>query len=165
VPAVSGTAGGSRAGHDVPRRLTEPAERTGARPEPDLLSSRQDGDMSILGFPFVGVRTERFGEVRALYRDVLGMSMIKDEPQAAWFVTAAGDQMHVYGPGDDDHDFFLQGPVVGLQVDDFAATRDAMVAAGIRFIGEPQTAGGAIWNHYYGPDGNVYEIMQRSGGS
>jgi catechol 2,3-dioxygenase-like lactoylglutathione lyase family enzyme len=121
--------------------------------------------MSILGFPFVGVRTERFAEVRALYRDVLGMSMIKDEPHAAWFVTVTGDQMHVYGPGDDDHDFFLQGPVVGLHVDDFTATRDAMVAAGIRFIGEPQTAGGAIWNHYYGPDGNVYEIMQRSGGS
>jgi hypothetical protein len=28
--------------------------------------------MSILGFSFVGVRTERFAEVRALYRDVLG---------------------------------------------------------------------------------------------
>ena len=61
--------------------------------------------MSILGFPFVGVRTERFAEVRALYRDVLRMSIIKDEPQAAWFVTPTGDQMHVYGPDDDDHDF------------------------------------------------------------
>jgi catechol 2,3-dioxygenase-like lactoylglutathione lyase family enzyme len=121
--------------------------------------------VSVLGFTFVGVRTERFAEVRALYRDVLRMSMIKDEPQAAWFVTPAGDQVHVYGPADDEHDFFLQGPVVGLQVDDFAATRTAMVAAGVRFIGEPQTAGDAIWNHYYGPDGNVYEIMQRPGGA
>jgi catechol-2,3-dioxygenase len=69
--------------------------------------------VSVLGFAFVGVRTERFAEVRVLYRDVLGMSMIKDEPQAAWFVTPAGDQVHVYGPADDDHDFFLQGPVVG----------------------------------------------------
>ena len=51
--------------------------------------------------------------------------------------------MHVSGPGDDDHDFFLQGPVVGLLVDDFAATRAAMVDAGIRFIGELRTAGGA----------------------
>ena len=121
--------------------------------------------MSILGFTFVGVRTERFHEVRALYRDVLGMSMIKDQPQAAWFVTPAGDQVHVYGPDDADHHFFLQGPVVGLRVDDFAATRAAMIAAGIRFIGEPQTASGAIWNHYYGPDGNVYEITQRPGGA
>jgi hypothetical protein len=28
--------------------------------------------VSILGFTFVGVRTERFAEVRAFYRDVLG---------------------------------------------------------------------------------------------
>jgi len=34
-----------------------------------------------------------------------------------------------------------------------------MVAAGIDFIGEPQRDGGAAWNHYRGPDGNVYEIM------
>lgn len=121
--------------------------------------------MSILGFSFVGVRTERFADVRAFYRDVLGMSMIKDEPHAAWFVTPAGDEVHVYGPGDVDHEFFLQGPVVGLRVDDFAATRAAMLAAGIRFLGEPQADGGVIWNHYIGPDGNVYEIMQRPGGA
>jgi catechol 2,3-dioxygenase-like lactoylglutathione lyase family enzyme len=124
-----------------------------------------DERVSILGFTFVGVWTERFAEVRGFYRDVLGMSMIKDEPQAAWFVTPAGDEVHVYGPGDVDHAFFSHGPVVGLRVDDFAATRAAMIAAGIRFIGEPQADGGAIWNHYYGPDGNVYEIMQRSGGA
>jgi hypothetical protein len=59
----------------------------------------------------------------------------------------------------------LQGPVVGWAVVDFAATRDAMVAAGIRFIGEPQTAGGAVGNHYHGPDENVYETMQRSDGA
>ena len=119
--------------------------------------------MSILGFAFVGVRTERFAEVRAFYRDVLGMSMIKDEPHTAWFVTPAGDEVHVYGPDDVDHEFFLQGPVVGLRMDDFAATRATMIAAGIRFLGEPQTDSGVIWNHYIGPDGNVYEIMQRPG--
>ncbi len=54
---------------------------------------------------------------------------------------------------------------MGLRVDDFAATRAAMLAAGIRFLGEPQVDGGVIWNHYIGPDGNMYEIMQRSGGA
>ena len=67
--------------------------------------------MSILGFSFVGVRTERFAEVRALYRDVLRMSMIKDEPQAAWFVTPTGDQMHVYGP-DESLDAFTRAALV-----------------------------------------------------
>ena len=110
---------------------------------------------------FVGVRTEQFAQMRALYRDVLALPVLKDEPDAAWFATADGAQVHVYGPGDDDHEFFGSGPVVGLLVDEFAEARAAMVAAGIQFLGEPQTAGTAIWNHYRGPDGNVYELMQR----
>ena len=34
-----------------------------------------------------------------------------------------------------------------------------MIDAGIAFIGEPQRDGGSAWNHYRGPDGNVYEII------
>jgi predicted enzyme related to lactoylglutathione lyase len=48
---------------------------------------------------------------------------------------------------------------VGFRVDDFDATRTRMVEAGIAFVGEPQRAGGAIWNHFVAPDGNVYEII------
>jgi len=92
-----------------------------------------------------------------------GFKYAKTHSYMTWF--PAGDEVHVYGPGDVDHDFFLQGPVAGLRVDDFAATSAAMLAAGIRFLGEPQVDGGVIWNHYLGPDGNVYEIMQRPGGA
>jgi hypothetical protein len=74
--------------------------------------------VTILGFTFVGVRTGRFAELRRSYRDVLSMPMIKDESQAAWFVSPPGDEVHVYGPDDVDQRFFSQGPVVGLQVDD-----------------------------------------------
>ncbi len=49
--------------------------------------------------------------------------------------------------------------VVGLWVDDFDETRARMSAAGIQFIGEPQRDGSTAWNHYRGPDGNIYEIM------
>jgi catechol 2,3-dioxygenase-like lactoylglutathione lyase family enzyme len=108
---------------------------------------------------FLGVRTEAFDETVALYRDVLRMTPIHVEPGAAWFRAADGSQVHVYGPSNEDHEFFGSGPVVGLVVDDFDATRQAMVEAGIAFIGEPQRDGGSAWNHYRGPDGNVYEIM------
>lgn len=108
---------------------------------------------------FLGVRTEMFDETVAFYRDVLRMTPILEEPGAAWFRAADGTQVHVYGPTDNDHDFFDSGPVVGLVVDDFDATRRAMIEAGIEFIGEPQRDGGSAWNHYRGPDGNVYEII------
>ena len=108
---------------------------------------------------FLGVRTEAFDEMVALYRDILQMTPILVEPGAAWFRAADGAQVHVYGPTNDDHDFFDAGPVVGLVVEDFDATRQAMIDAGIAFIGEPQRDAGSAWNHYRAPDGNVYEIM------
>jgi len=113
---------------------------------------------------FLGVRTNAFAEMSALYRDVLGLEPLVERPGAAWFKAGDGASIHVYGADDPDHDFFGEGPVVGLVVDDFDATRSAMAAAGIAFIGEPQRAGDAAWNHYVGPDGNVYEIMGRVAG-
>ena len=114
---------------------------------------------------FLGVRTDAFDQTVALYRDVLRMETILVEPDAAWFRAADGSQVHVYGPANDDHAFFGSAPVVGLVVQDFEATRQAMVEAGISFLGDPQRDGGSAWNHYRGPDGNVYEIIGRDGGS
>jgi catechol 2,3-dioxygenase-like lactoylglutathione lyase family enzyme len=108
---------------------------------------------------FLGVRTDAFDETVALYRDALGMTPIHTAPGAAWFRAGDGSQLHVYGPAEDDHVFFGSAPVVGLVVKDFDAARAALVAAGIAFIGEPQRDGRTAWNHYRGPDGNVYEIM------
>lgn len=113
---------------------------------------------------FLGVRTDSrsgFEATVALYRDAMGLDPFHDEVDAVWFRAADGAQIHVYGPGDTDHDFFRAGPVVGLAVDDFDAARAAMVATGIEFIGEPQVAGDTVWNHYRGPDGSIYEIMGR----
>ena len=113
---------------------------------------------------FLGVRVssaEMFDATARLYRDVLGLEPILDRPDAAWFRSADGAQIHVYGPGDEDHEFFRAGPVVGLVADDFDRARAAMVDAGIEFIGDPQRDGDSIWNHFVGPDGGVYEIMGR----
>lgn len=109
----------------------------------------------------MGVRTERFQEMVSFYRDVLGLETLKDEPNAAWFCLADGTEVHVDGPGDEDHDFFGPGTVVGLLVDDFESTRKQMLAAGIEFIGPVQRDGEDVWNHFRGPDGNIYEILHR----
>jgi catechol 2,3-dioxygenase-like lactoylglutathione lyase family enzyme len=110
---------------------------------------------------FVGVRTQAFDQMVTLYRDVLGLDPVLVRRDAAWFRASDGAQIHVYGPSDRDHAFFDSGPVVGLLVDDFDATRTRMIESGCVFIGEPQRDGGAVWNHYRAPDGNVYEIICR----
>jgi len=111
---------------------------------------------------WLGVRTPHFPAMAAFYRDVLGLDVLRDTPDDARFRLADGTEVHVYGPGDVDHDFFGPGPVVALLVDDFAATSARMVAAGIEFIGDPQQEGSAIWNHFRAPDGNIYELISRS---
>ena len=113
----------------------------------------------IRSLGFLGVRTAAFAATASLYRDALGLEPILDRPGAAWFRAADGTQIHVYAADDADHDFFDAGPVVGLVVDDFEAARAALTAAGVAFIGDPQRDGGTAWNHYRGPDGNVYEII------
>jgi catechol 2,3-dioxygenase-like lactoylglutathione lyase family enzyme len=117
----------------------------------------------IRSLRFLGVRTGAFDATVALYRDVLGLAPTHEATGAAWFRAADGASIHVYDAADADHDFFGSGPVVGLEVEDFAAARTAMTAAGIAFIGEPQRDAGVAWNHFRGPDGNVYEITGPDG--
>ncbi len=118
--------------------------------------------MGARSLVWTGGRTERFPETVAFYRDVLGLEVLREEPDDARFRLGDGTELHVYGPGDRDHAFFGTGPVVGLLVEDFAATQARMVDAGIEFIGPVQRDESATWNHFRGPDGNVYEIMGRS---
>jgi catechol 2,3-dioxygenase-like lactoylglutathione lyase family enzyme len=117
--------------------------------------------MTVTSLGWLGVRTERIEETAAFYRDVLGLECLVDRPDDARFRLADGTEVHVYGPGDEDHAFFGTGPVVGLVVDNFGDARARMVAAGIAFVGPVQEDEAMTWNHFVGPDGNVYELIGR----
>lgn len=80
--------------------------------------------MTFQALCWFGMRTPRFAETVAFYRDVLGLELVRTGPEAARFRLRDGTELHVYGPGDADHDFFGSAPVVGFLVGDVAATRD-----------------------------------------
>ena len=115
--------------------------------------------MEVRGLVWLGVRTPQFEATARFYRDVLGLTAFQEDASSARFRLPNRTEFHVYGPADEDHRFFGAAPVVGILVDDVDAARAAMEAAGIEFIGEIQRAGDTSWNHFRGPDGNVYEIM------
>lgn len=115
--------------------------------------------MRVLGIVWMGVRTPAFPELRTLFVDVMGMPVTKAEDDVTWFRLPGGEEIQIYGASDVDHEFFAGGPTIGFLVDDFDQARQEMLAAGIEFIGEPQTDGKRLWNHFRGPDGNVYEIL------
>jgi Cupin domain len=80
---------------------------------------------------------------------------------SARYSLADGTELHVYGPEDNDHEFFGSDPVVGFVVDDAALLRRRMEEAGIALLTPLEQAGGSTWCHFRGPDGSVYEIISR----
>lgn len=115
--------------------------------------------MRVLGIVWMGVRTPSYDALRTLFSTVMGMPVTKAGSDITWFGLPGGEEIQIYGSTDNDHEFFGDGPTVGFLVDDFAGALSEMSAAGVEFIGEPQTDGARWWNHFRGPDGNVYEIL------
>ena len=114
--------------------------------------------MTVLKVDFVGIRSDRLDETVALFLDVLGVSVDRQTDDLVAFKLADGTVLELYGPANGFHIFFTTGPVVAFRVDNFDVTRRAMLAAGVKFIGDVQHADGVSWQHFYCPDGTVLEI-------
>jgi catechol 2,3-dioxygenase-like lactoylglutathione lyase family enzyme len=116
--------------------------------------------MGVGSLGWLGVRTPEVAAMSAFYREVLQLEVILERPGATWFRLGDGTEVHVYGPSDEDHDFFGTAPVVGFTVDSFRAVHAALTQARVEFLyPEPQRAGGRAWQHFRAPDGNIYEII------
>lgn len=140
------------------------AGMTAPRPSKDGPSVRHlrsvaTGSPGRSGIGFIGFRTDRFDEMVALFRDRIGLSIIREAPGATWFRLGTDAELHVYADTDADHAFFSTGPVVGLRVDDVAATRAALEADGLEILTDTERTASAAWCHFRAPDGTVLEII------
>ncbi|MEO6578949.1 MAG: VOC family protein [Candidatus Limnocylindria bacterium] len=116
-------------------------------------------DRASSGVGFVGFRTDRFDEMVALFRDPIGLPVLREAPGATWFRLGSGAELHVYADTDADHAFFTTGPVVGLRVADVDATRAALEADGLDMHTDIERTRDAAWCHFRGPDGTILEII------
>jgi catechol 2,3-dioxygenase-like lactoylglutathione lyase family enzyme len=116
-------------------------------------------DAGHSGVGFIGLRTDRFDEMVALFRDRIGLAVIHQAPGATWFRLGADAELHVYAETDPDHAFFTTGPVVGLRVEDVDATRAALEADGLEMLTEMERTDVSAWCHFRAPDGTVLEII------
>src|SRR5688500_6834863 len=94
-----------------------------------------------------------------LFRDLIGLSILRESPGATWFRLGTDAELHVYADTDADHAFFTTGPVVGLKVEDVEATRDGLEDQGLEMLTEIERTGDAAWCHFRAPDGTVLEII------
>lgn len=111
--------------------------------------------MEVMRLGWCGTRTEHAAELADFYRGVLQLPLVHQEPGFWVFRLPDGTDVEVFAPDFPDKEHFTTGPVVGFAVPDLAAAVAELRRAGVRLVGTP----GPTWQHFVGPDGNVYEVV------
>jgi catechol 2,3-dioxygenase-like lactoylglutathione lyase family enzyme len=104
---------------------------------------------------WLGTRTEHFDELVAFYEDVMGLNRVHTEPGLCVYKLPDGHRVEVFGLNGPPRDHFDAGPVVGFAVRDLPSAIQELSRAGVELLGEQ----GPTWQHFRGPDGNVYELI------
>ena len=114
--------------------------------------------MKVHGVVWAGVRTERYDETVRFFRDVLGVPLVEVRPGFAWSKMADTSQLEIFRDNDPDHAHFTTGPVPEFLVDDVAAAKAELEAAGVEILGSMGGTAREGWLHFRAPDGNVYGV-------
>jgi predicted enzyme related to lactoylglutathione lyase len=114
--------------------------------------------VNVHGVVWAGVRTDRYAETLAFFRDVLGLPLAEVGPDFAWSKLPDTSQFEIFGPADPDHEHFTTGPVPEFLVDDLDEAAAELEAAGAELLGPVQGSPEQGWLHFRGPDGNVYGL-------
>jgi catechol 2,3-dioxygenase-like lactoylglutathione lyase family enzyme len=130
----------------IPNRVAQTARQ---------LRVEDTAGMDVTGLGWSGTRTERAEELAAFYANVLGLALVHREPGLWVFRLPDGRNVEVFGPDYPGKDHFDTGPVVGFAVLDLRQAVEELRSAGVELLGEP----GPTWQHFRGPDGNVYELV------
>ena len=114
--------------------------------------------MKVHGIVWAGVRTDRFAETLAFFRDVVGVPLVEAGRDFAWSKLPNSSQFEIFGPSDPDHDHFTTGPVAEFLVDDLPGAAAELEAAGAELLGPIKGTTEEGWLHFRAPDGNVYGL-------
>jgi catechol 2,3-dioxygenase-like lactoylglutathione lyase family enzyme len=116
-------------------------------------------DVQQLGWS--GTRTDRAEALARFYQDVLGLSLVHSEPHFWVFELPDETHVEVFGWQYPGKEHFDTSPVVGFAVTDLTRAVQELREAGVELLGEA----GPTWQHFRGPDGNVYELVAHRGSS
>lgn len=111
--------------------------------------------MDIISLGWLGIRTHDAAALADFYSRVLGLRLTHERPGFWVFTLPDGHNVEVFDPAYSGKDHFETGPVAGFAVRDLPAAVAELRAAGVELLGEP----GPTWQHFRGPDGNVYELV------
>lgn len=118
--------------------------------------------MQIKALCWMGVKTEKFEEVSHFFQAVMGLHPIQQTSDLVAFQLPSHDRIEVFGPHGPNPHFPLHGVVCGFLVADIKQATQELAQAGVELVGSLQgdAAGEYAWQHFRGPDGNLYELTQ-----
>lgn len=111
--------------------------------------------MEITRIGWVGTRTADGQALARFYEDVLCLRRVHSEGDFWVYELPDGRHVEVFGPHYRGKEHMETGPVVGFAVRDLPSAVEELRAGGVELLGEP----GPTWQHFRGPDGNVYELL------
>ncbi|HSR69892.1 MAG TPA: VOC family protein [Acidobacteriota bacterium] len=112
----------------------------------------------IKSLKWMGVRTDRYQEMREFYSDKLGLELFDEESDYVDFLLPNGDRVELFAPGSIP-DEPLDTPVMGLEVEDVDQARRHFESRGVEFIGPVRQGKTLRWTYFRAPDGHVYELV------
>ena len=113
------------------------------------------------GLSWVGIGTDRYADNLRLFTEVLGLEIEAEGEDQAILRAANGDQVEIFGK-DGRGKTQNSPPTIAFEVDDVAAARDALIAAGIEIVGEVGSWDGHEWLYFRSPDGYLFEVKKSS---
>jgi hypothetical protein len=66
--------------------------------------------MNVMRLGWMGTKPRQFDRMNTFYRDVLSLEVLSIDDESGRFRLDDGTEVHVYGPQDQDHEFFGSGP-------------------------------------------------------
>ena len=115
--------------------------------------------MKVKGLAWVGVGTDDYERTLRFFTDTMGLAVAVARDRQAILHVGEGQQLEIFGR-DGPGKTLNSPPTVAFEVDDVAAARDELLAAGIELIGEIGRWNGFEWLYFRSPDGHVFEVQK-----
>lgn len=119
--------------------------------------------MEVKGIVWVGTATSERSALAAFFSQHLGMTVQTDVQGFTRLLTSNGDRVEIFGPELAEYESLDTGPVAGFWVEDAAAARHELLAAGVEICTDLETGrDGHRWFYFKAPDGNFYELCEHN---
>ena len=115
--------------------------------------------MKVQGISWIGVGTDRYAETLRLFTGVMGLEVEASEGDQALLATPGGQRIEIFGregPGKSRN----MPPAIAFEVEDVAAARAELIAAGIEVVGEIGCWGGHEWAYFRSPDDYLFAVKR-----